>query len=317
MNNSRKKIRKIKKIQYPLLFLLVTLFLFGCDYENKNVKETLEEGDVLIYYVDKNETKIASQIYTPENTSPEELAIELLDKMKEEPENFSNKTSWPENIVVDKFSLNKNNPFFVVNFNSEYNNLDNITEALFRTCVVKTLCQIEGIDYVEFYVGGQILKINDKPVGLMESKDFIVSTGLEDVVIRVYFSNLEGTALRESNLRVSYDGNISIERLIIERLIAGPIEEDMKNTLPDETVLLKVTTTDGICYVDFNDKFLENVSGVKEEVIIYSVVNSLIELSGISKVQFSINGVPRKTYRESIPFDTFFERNLEIVEGSK
>jgi len=120
-------------------------------------------------------------------------------------------------------------------------------------------------------------------------------------------------------LKIPYLGNISIEKLIIERLIAGPIEEeeDMIHTLPSGTELIKVTTKDGICYVDFTDKFLDKVNGVEDEVILYSVVNSLVELSTINKVKFTINGQEKKNYRDIDNFDELFERNLEIVEGSK
>lgn len=300
-----------------LLLLVLSLFVFiGCNYEQKENNTKKSDKDVFIYYTDKNEMKVESEVYTPINQTTEEIAVELLGKLKEEPKNSSFKKAWPENITIEKYYLNEGKRFSLY-FNTEYNNLNNISEVLFRSCVVKTLCQIEGIENVEFYVGGQLLKINDKPVGLMDETDFIVDTGNEDVVVRVYFSNEEGTRLLESNLRTHYNGNISIEKLIIELLIAGPIEDHMIDTLPSGTELLKVTTKDGICYVDFNDKFLDKVSGVKDEVVLYSVVNSLIELSSINKVQFTINGSTKKSYRDIDNFDKMFERNLEIVEGSK
>lgn len=91
----------------------------------------------------------------------------------------------------------------------------------------------------------------------------------------------------------------------------------MLKTIPDGTELLNVSTKDGICYVDFNEKFMDKMEGIKDEVVIYSVVNSLVELSTINKVQFTINGEIKKNYREGISFDGLFERNLDLVEGSK
>lgn len=309
---------KRNRIFLLLLILSPLFFMVGCSNEKEDANTLKNDNNVFIYYMDKNETNIESEVYTPVNTSTEELAVELLGKLKEEPKSLSLKKSWPDNITVEKYNINEGNRFSIY-FNAEYNNLDNITEVLFRTCVVKTLCQIDGIDNVEFYVGGHLLKINDKLVGLMDESDFVVDTGYEDVIVRVYFSNQEGSKLLESNLKIPYLGNISIEKLIIDQLIAGPIkeEEDMINTLPSGTELIKVTTKDGICYVDFNDKFLDKVVGVKDEVIIYSVVNSLIELSTINKVKFTINGQEKKSYRDIDNFDEEFERNLEIVEGSK
>lgn len=313
MNNLQCKKKQIYFIGYIAILSFVVVVLTGC--QSGKTDNLLKDGDVLLYYVDKTGNKIVSEVYTPVYTQEEALAMELLDKLKQGPGSSTNKSIWPDIVKWEKASINDDGGL-VINFNSDYNNIDNITEVLLRTCIVRTMCQIEGIDHVEFYVGGQLFKINEKLVGSMEAKDFISTTGLEDVVVRLYFSNLEGNKLKESILKATYDGNISMERLIVEQLISGPIEEDMKATLPEGTALLKVTTTNGVCYVDFNEKFLDNMSGVKEEVVIYSVVNSLVELSHINKVQFSINGTLRKTYRETISFNDSFERNLEIVEGS-
>ena len=51
-----------------------------------------------------------------------------------------------------------------------------------------------------------------------------------------------------------------------------------------------------------------------EAVPIYSIVNSLTEIPGISRVQILVNGETDLVYRESIRFDTIFSRNLDIIE---
>jgi len=90
----------------------------------------------------------------------------------------------------------------------------------------------------------------------------------------------------------------------------------MQPVIPKGTVLNKVTTRDGVCFVDFNEKFMEKRAGITAEVAIYSVVNSLTELSNVYKVQFLINGETKKTY-QNLDFSQPFERNLEIVEGEQ
>ena len=46
---------------------------------------------------------------------------------------------------------------------------------------------------------------------------------------------------------------------------------------------------------------------------IYSVVNSLVELNNVNKVQITINGETNIMFRESVSLSTVFERNLNIV----
>jgi len=53
---------------------------------------------------------------------------------------------------------------------------------------------------------------------------------------------------------------------------------------------------------------------VTADVTIYSIVNSLVELSNVNKVQISINGDTSTTYREKFAFSTVYERNLDLVE---
>ena len=71
---------------------------------------------------------------------------------------------------------------------------------------------------------------------------------------------------------------------------------------------------DGICYVNLGSNFLTQIFNVTSDVTIYSITNSLVELSNVNKVQISIDGNTNINYKENISLSTVFERNLEIVE---
>ncbi len=47
---------------------------------------------------------------------------------------------------------------------------------------------------------------------------------------------------------------------------------------------------DGVCYVNLDEMFLNQNQEISEPVVLYSIVDSLTELTGIDKVQISING---------------------------
>ena len=71
-----------------------------------------------------------------------------------------------------------------------------------------------------------------------------------------------------------------------------------------------------LCYIDLNKDFITSVDNIDKEVTLYSVVNSLVELHDINKVQFSIDGETMKFFGNSdIRFDTPLERNLEIIKN--
>ena len=66
--------------------------------------------------------------------------------------------------------------------------------------------------------------------------------------------------------------------------------------------------------MDLDNTFLTQIYNVTSDVTIYSITNSLVELSNVNKVQISINGNINVTYRENTSLSTVFERNLELVE---
>ena len=55
---------------------------------------------------------------------------------------------------------------------------------------------------------------------------------------------------------------------------------------------------------------------VKDYIPIYSIVNSLSELSSVNRVQISVNGAQNTKFRDSIELNTLFERNLDYIGES-
>ncbi len=309
-----------------LLPLLMLVFLLtACSEKETSIREVfvveLPEGSTKLYYLNEERTKVISENYDLSRGTVEEQVSELLTELEA--------VLWTEE---EKSLISGNNPIYEykidkagllsLRFSSDYNASPSITEVLRRASIVKTLCQLDKVTAVEFFIGTQpLLTSAGKPVGILTSEDFIDSTGentefYQEAKISVYFANSEGDALLESNLKVTYDGMMSTERLILQQLMDGPVREDRQPVIPEGTVLNKVTIRDGICYVDFNEKFMEKRQGISEEVAIYSVVNSLTELSNVYRVQFLINGSIKKNYY-NLDFSSTFERNLEIVEGEQ
>ncbi len=304
-----------------LFFVLLLSGLSGCTASDQ---ETATIASSRLYFVDTNETQVVSELYEPAATTTEGLIEEYMQALNITPQNPAYKKAKPDSVSILNYEIGADGQL-VIYFDAAYNEMSQIMEVLCRAAIVKTFCQIEGIDYVEFYVDGQSLMLSgDTPVGLMQSSDFIDNTGgvanySQTVYFSVYFANETGDQLIEADLKVVYEGSRTKEQLVLERLIEGPYAVEgltgMMDTLPEGTVVNKVSTKDGVCYVDFNDKFLNKRSDVTEEATIYSIVNSLVELSNVNKVQITVNGETKKVYT-SIDISGMLERNLEIIESS-
>ncbi len=299
-----------------VLWLAVLIFLIsGCSNNTENKKET--ENSLKIYYINNSETKIVYEAYEPKTFETNDLINELLIAIEKEPKENSYKLAKPDTIKIKNYEFKDGQ--LSIHFDSAYLSLSKTAEILCRASIVKTLCQIEDVKFVEFYVNEQpLMDSAEKPVGLMTKDKFIDNTGndinyYQRTYVTLFFANDKGSKLIENLFLVTYDGNISMEEIIINRLISPGVDY-VNRTIPEGTQLIKLTVKDGVCYLDFNEKLLDKTLNVKESVTIYSIVNSLVELPTINKVQFTINGEKRKTFRDgSIAFDEPFERNLDVV----
>lgn len=312
MKINRNKLRSLCSILFSLI-LVITCFT-GC--ENKSKK--LKKGEIYLYYTDKKQTQLKTVTYKPKEKETIDIVNEVLKEMNKTSKELNVITAKPDNVSILECNLTEN--ILEIDFDATYLEMSKVTELLCRSAIVLTVTQIEGVEFVIFTVNGEPLLDSDNTViGTMKSTDFVdtVESNLnsyEKVTIELYFGNSDGKTLSP----VVYEGirqqNTSVEKLIIEKLIEGPSSKDYVRTLPSNLKLTSVITKDGICYVNFDSTFLTEVTDVSAELEIYSIVNSLSELSYINKVQISVNGVTDKKLRDEISLEYPFTRNLDVVK---
>lgn len=304
---------KEKTIKNVLLFTTIFLSLLSLVSCKGGNQASLDDDSIIkIFYLDTTQTSIVGMDYVPTSKSTSGLIEEFIYALDESPISLSMKKAKPDSVIIQSYNLNENGRL-TLDFSPEYNDLEGVSEVLCRATIVKTLFQVDDVQYIDFTINGQpLMDSNDKPVGLIHEDDIIHSTNAEDVYVTIFFSKLDGNALIPSNLRITYDGNISIPELIINRIILGPVESNMIQTVSTDTVLNSVTVKEGICYVNFSEDFLDYNPEIMPEIVIYSIVNSLVELSYINSVQFTINGTVVEDYNGVI-FNKPFERKLELI----
>lgn len=307
----------IKKGWFPLLFLVLAVCFTACGSR----EETVPGKSYDIYYVNNDETCIFSEPYQTETEESQLLLNELLEQLSMKPEKLEYKAPLAENFELLDYSWDGEN--LTLNFDEYYKDMDSIKEVLVRAAIVRTLSQISDIKYIAFTIHNEpLMDSNNVAIGTMSADTFIDNAGdeintYEKVNLRLYFANENGDRLVEENQRnVVYNSNISMEKLVVEKLIEGPTAAGSYPTINPSAKLLSVTVIDRICYVNFDEAFLTQPYNVTSDVTIYSITNSLIELPNINKVQISINGDTSLFYRESISLTNIFERNLDLVTSA-
>ncbi len=305
----------MKELKTVFLSLCVLLLLTGCSSKEQQV-----EGNAYqIYYVNKEQTKVICNEYV---TAEEDTAVvleELLTQLGAVPEKLEYNAPLAGKFSLLSYSVESGT--LTLSFDDYYREQSAIEEVLTRAAIVRTLTQIDGIDYVTMQVRKEpVTDSLGNVVGAMSADMFIDNAGneinaYEQVKLRLYFANENGDKLIETNRKGVYSSNISMEKLIVEQLIKGPNGEGIYPTINPATKVIGVTVKDGTCYVNLDENFLKQTTQVNAEVTIYSITNSLVELSNVNKVQISINGETNYMFCESISLAKSFERNLDIVES--
>ena len=296
-----------------ILLLTIPLLMAGC-----RKQQQMDESGYRIWYINQDETCLKYENKELQSKNEEGLLREMMEVMRETPTDDELKPVIPEDVELLDFDFEHNQLY--LDFSPEYKKMPKVYEVLCRAAIVRTLGQIDGVEYVDFQVNGEPLTdLEGKEIGLMNEDQFIENAGEEinaykTADLTLYFSNKAGDKLVEQRVAMEYNSNISLEKLIVEQLIAGPPFEGAYPTIPSETKLLNISIKDNICYVNLDEGFLGTGYNVIESIPVYSIVNSLIENTDAQKVQISINGETNRMFRESINFDTIFEKNEGLIE---
>lgn len=298
----------MKKI-YGILAVLAVLVLSACGAEDEQ-----KENAVQIYYISNSETKVEAHSHVMESAETEEKVDELIQCLSTNPEKLEYKA--PLLMGFQVLDVNWDGEKVQLDVDASYLELPVTTEVLTRAAIVRTLTQLDKVNYVGITVeGNQLSDSLGNVVGWMSADRFIDNDGNEintydQVKVMLYFAGEDGTNLIAAYREKYYFTNIPLERFIVDELLAGPSGhvEGLYPTINPATKIISVMTKDGICYVNMDESFLTVVNNVSTEVSIYSIVNSLVELNNVNKVQILINGEAPSGFQSNV-----FERNLDIV----
>lgn len=307
----------MKKIMRVFLLVLLLCIAGGCKHETQ--ENEYKDQNIDIYYINRDETTIRSEKYEIQSSDISNTIEEVLAKMKEAPEKAELKAAPFSDIVIHTIRLEET--ILTLDLDEKYNSLPYTTEVLVRASIVKTLTQIPGVEFVSIEVGGApLIDTAGEVVGLLAKDQFVdnpegqISNNAQANFL-LYFADESGTNLVPVQRYMEYNTNIPPEKLVAEMIIQGPSAgEDSYPVVNPNTKVISIIMKDRTCYLNLDENFLTQVYSVNSDVTIYSLVNSIIALNNVNKVQISVNGKTEVTYMESISLTNYFERNLDLVK---
>lgn len=308
--------KKFMYIGLCMALALAPLYLItGCGNEP-------EQSAYHIEYLNKEKTRIVNVPYEPQASDTDEMIREFLAVLCSDSDNVEYRKPIPGDVEVTSYSLD--GVLLTLHFDSDYSKMSAVEEVLCRAAVVRTMTQIKGVDCVAFYIGdAPLTDSKGNLVGSMNQDSFIENPGeqinsIQNTTLTLYFSNESGDGLvKEVRGDVYYSSNISMEKLIMEQLLEGPATPGAKSAIPEGTKLVTVSVVEGVCYVSLDEAFRNQDYKVNEAIVIYSIVDSLLEVPTINKVQISVNGDTSGVYRDNYLLSDMYDRNLDYVVGTE
>ena len=136
---------------------------------------------------------------------------------------------------------------------------------------------------------------------------------LRQTIVTLYFFG-KNSAKIEPEAR-----QIDVKKLIenpykelINLLIEGPKNNELLKLIPENTKLNNVDFEDGIVEIDFSEEFIngQNLGEEQEQLIINSILKTLIELNEVNGIKILINGEEDKGFPDgAVQFNQIFYLN--------
>lgn len=300
-----------KVISVLLIVVLSATLFFGCNREKTYVN---------VYFKDKmsNNLNAEKRMIKNDDETISDIAKFAISEIIEGPQNEANEALLPKEAKLLKFSLNDG--VATVNMSSHFAQKDGTQALLLRLSLVNTLCEIKGIDGIVIQVEGKpiISETTGKEIGVLSLGDIALNTVetnvMEKKTLRLYFPDKEGGKLKVEKRSVEIQNALSLEKTVVSELIKGPSKDSLSVSIPAGTKLLGIETKDNVCFVNFSSEFVSktNSGSLATTMTLYSVVNSLCALDGVSSVQVLING-ENGVEMGNFVLDIPYEENKAIV----
>lgn len=135
---------------------------------------------------------------------------------------------------------------------------------------------------------------------------------MRQTMVSLYFKNDNGLIPEARLIDVKELINNPYEK-ILNMLIDGPKNENLKKTIPEGTKINKIEKEGENLIIDFSSEFIEKHIGgeLEEKLTIQSIVKTVTELTEINGIKIKINGEDNKEFKDGkIKFNKIFNRDF-------
>lgn len=300
-----------------LVLLIAVLALSACAKPGSSDFISKSQKNVVLYYANTEGTDLISVKYDVSEKNSLDLPEFVMNKLIEGP--IDQEMSRTVRAGTRLLSVTTDKSLAKVDLSKEFYHEESIYDVLAVASIVKSLCSIQSIDQVSITIEGQpLLTADGAEQGILKESDVVFDADAlmqDESNITLYFSDLNAEYLIPEIHQIKVRRGESLEKLVMQALINGPQSSRNGPTVPPETKILSIETKDSVCFVNLSSEFVtrNNVGSTAERLTIFSIVNSLTELSGVDKVQFLIEGEKKDIYRH-MTFNEPIARDVSMIQ---
>ena len=255
---------------------VVILVACGSDSKNGRKKNPADNSDenLTLYYANSTWTDLFPEVFTRDQlVTTENLIDTVMNALMDSGEMTDKQVPVPQGVTYQRYTYDGQATINLM-FNVDWEATDTYEMVLSKAAFVRTLTQIESVKKVVY----EYTDIANMDNFMNPHEEYNIympdSTGQKLVQKTIDLDRSAPESLEEqmvAGLRMSYDGTVV------------PLNE--------KTVVKSVTVDDAddVCTITFNESFADGTAGVDDEILVYSVVDSLMELEDVKSVQINVD----------------------------
>ena len=153
---------------------------------------------------------------------------------------------------------------------------------------------------IQFEIDTEENSINTNETNKLTPEEEISDKQLRTSKVKIYFGDKEGVLSAETRDIDVKDLLQDPYKIIINLLIEGPKEENEK-LIPEGTKLIGTERIGDVLVINFSKEFIYNCEKDKnkQELLIKSIVYSVMELREINAIKIQIEGEEVKSFKEN------------------
>lgn len=295
------KKRALRKIFITTLTAFILLVLYSIPNINKDeevLKTNLEVeyitgiGTNNIYLLDKNNYLVKTKILLDTSDKKEQIKLLLKNLTKNSNSKFPEGLTAPipENTKV--LSINYDEEYVSIDFNSKFLKLDNILKERMIESIVYSIMDLGNIKGVIISVNDEVIdgyeKVLDKSIGINKKYDIKSRENINKVVV-YYLEDINDNKYYVPVTKYLNDSRDKV-KIIVDELTSSYIyEPNLMSFLNSNAELIDYKEQENIMTLNFNNAIFDSNSKVEEEVK-YTLAYSVFDNYDVNQVLIQVDG---------------------------